>query len=92
MLKITRVEPLDHEVTLQLDGRVTGRWVELLGQSASSALAEGARLTLDLQNIYFIDCEGVELIKTLMARGVRQVNAPLFVAEQIKNCEAEHGD
>ena len=92
MLKITRVESLDHEVTLQLDGRLTGLWVELLSQSASSVLAEGARLTLDLRNIYFIDCKGVELIKTLMARGVQQVNASLFVAEQIKNCKAEHGD
>lgn len=42
MLKITRVESLDHELTLQLDGRVTGPWVELLGKSASSVLAEDA--------------------------------------------------
>ncbi len=92
MLKITRVGSLDQEVTLQLDGRVTGAWVELLRQSASSVLAEGARLTLDLRNIYFIDCEGVVLIKSLIDRGVRQINAPLFVAEQIRKCEAEQGD
>jgi len=92
MLKITRVGSLDQELILQLDGRVTGPWVELLRQSAESVLAEGERLTLDLQNIYFIDCEGVGLIKTLINRGVLQVNAPLFVAEQIKKCEAEEGD
>ena len=92
MLKITRVGSLDQELILQLDGRVTGPWVELLRQSAESVLAEGVRLTLDLQNIYFIDCEGVGLIKTLINRGVLQVNAPLFVAEQIKRCEAEEGD
>jgi len=92
MLKITRVGSLDQELILQLDGRVTGPWVELLRQSAESVLAEGVRLTLDLQNIYFIDCEGVGLIKTLINRGVLQVNAPLFVAEQIKKCEAEEGD
>ena len=92
MLKITRVGSLDQELILQLDGRVTGPWVELLRQSAESVLAEGARLTLDLENIYFIDCEGVGLIKSLIDRGVRQVNAPFFVAEQIKNCEAEQGD
>jgi hypothetical protein len=45
-----------------------------------------------LQNIYFIDCEGVGLIKSLIDRGVRQVNAPLFVAEQMEECEAEQGD
>ena len=92
MLKITRVGSLDPEVTLQLDGRVTGPWVELLRQSAESVLAEGALLTLDLQNIYFLDCEGVGLIKSLIDHGVRQVNAPLFVAEQIRKCGAEQGD
>jgi len=86
MLKITRVASLNHEVTLQLDGRVAGPWVGLLRQSSESVLAEGARLTLDLQNIAFVDCEGVGLIRGLIDRGVRQVNAPLFVAEQIKKC------
>ncbi len=92
MLKITRVASSDREVTLQLDGRVTGPWVKLLRQSGESVLAEGMRLTLDLQNIYFIDCEGVGLIKSLIDRGVRPVNAPLFVAEQMQECEAEQGD
>jgi anti-anti-sigma regulatory factor len=80
VLKITRVGSLDQEITLQLDGRVTGPWVELLRQYAEPVLAEGARLTLNLQNVYFIDCEGVGLIKSLMDREV-QVNAPFFVAE-----------
>jgi len=92
MLKITRVESLDHEVTLQLDGRVTGPWVELLRQSAESVLKEGARLALDLENVYFIDCEGFGLIKDLIGSGVGQVNVPLFVVEQIKNGSAEQGD
>ena len=92
MLKITRVASLNHEVTLQLDGRVAGPWVELLRQSAESVLAEGARLTLDLQNISFLDCEGVGLIRGLIDRGVRQVNAPLFVAEQLRKCEAAQRD
>ena len=92
MLKITRVGSLHQEVTLQLDGRVTGPWVELLRQSAESVLEESLRLTLDLENICFIDCEGLALIKSLMGRGVRQVNAPLFVAEQLRKCEATQGD
>jgi len=50
------------------------------------------RLTLDLENICFIDCEGFGLIKDLIDRGVRRVNASLFVAEQIKKCSAEQGD
>ena len=92
MLKITRVARSDQEITLQLDGRVAGQWMELLDESAESLLDEGLRLTLDLKNIWFIDCEGLALIKRLMGRGVRQVNAPLFVAEQLRKCEAAQGD
>ena len=92
MLKITKVALSNHETTLQLDGSVTGRWIGLLRETAESVLEEGMRLTLDLENISFIDCEGLVLIKRLIHRGVRQVNAPLFVSEQIRKCEAEQDD
>jgi ABC-type transporter Mla MlaB component len=92
MLKITRVVHADQEIALQLDGSVSGQWIELLRESAESVLNEGLRLTLDLQNICFIDCEGLALIKNLMGQGVRQINAPLFVAEQLRKCEATQGD
>ena len=87
MLKITRTVLSDDDLTLQLDGRVTGRWVELLGESAQSALDEGAKVSLDLKNVYFIDCEGIALLKSLITRGVLAINAPLFVIEQIKKCQ-----
>ena len=92
MLKITRVASSNQEINLQLDGRVAGQWIELLRESAESVLGKGLRLTLDLENICFIDCEGLALIKSLMGRGVRQVNAPLFVAEQLRKCEEAQGD
>jgi ABC-type transporter Mla MlaB component len=92
MLKITRVVLSKQEITLQLDGRVTGQWVELLRDSADSVLDEGSRLNVDLKNIYFVDCEGIALIKRLMDRGVRHVNAPLFVAEQIRKCKDAQDD
>jgi hypothetical protein len=47
---------------------------------------------LNPENICFIDCEGLALIKSLMGQGVLQINAPLFVAEQIRKCEATEGD
>jgi len=92
MLKITRVTWSNQEVTLQLDGRVADQWIQLLSECTESVLEEGLQLTLDLENISFIDCEGLALIKSLMGRGVRQVNAPLFVAEQLRKCEAAQGD
>ena len=92
MLKITKVATSNQEITLQLDGRVTGQWIDLLRESAESVLEERMRLTLDLENICFIDCEGLALIKGLMSRGVLEVNAPLFVAEQLRKCEEAQGD
>lgn len=92
MLKITKVATSNQEITLQLDGRVTGQWIELLRDSAEAVLEEEMRLSLDLKNICFIDCEGLAVIKSLMGRGVRQVNAPLFVAEQLRKCAAAEGD
>jgi anti-anti-sigma regulatory factor len=92
MLKITRVATSNQEITLQLDGRVAGQWIELLRESAESVFAEGLRLTLDLENTSFIDCDGLALIKSLIGRGIRQVNAPLFVGEQIKKCKEAQGE
>jgi anti-anti-sigma regulatory factor len=92
MLKIKSVASSIRETTLQLDGRVAGQWVELLRESAESVMEEGLLLALDLKNICFIDCEGLALIKSLIDRGVRPVNVPLFVVEQLRRCEAAQGD
>jgi ABC-type transporter Mla MlaB component len=86
MLKITRAVLSEKEVTLQLDGRVTGQWVELLKDTAESVLRDGISLNVDLANISFIDCEGIALIRNLIQRGVRHLNPPLFVADQLKKC------
>ena len=85
MLKITRAVS-EQLITLQLDGRLTGKWVELLRESAESVLGEGMQLTLDLKNICFIDCEGIAVLKSLIDRGADPINAPLFVLEQIRKC------
>jgi ABC-type transporter Mla MlaB component len=93
MLKITRAVLAEKEITLQLDGRVSGQWVGLLRETAESALDEGLTVCVDLKNISFIDCEGIALIRNLIERGVRHANAPLFVADQIRNCkDAPAGD
>jgi len=92
MLKITRVVESNKKTTLQLDGSVTGPWIELLRMSAETVLDEGLQLTIDLKNICFIDCEGLALIKNLLDQGVQQVSAPLFVAEQLRKCKAAEGD
>jgi len=87
MLKITTAVLSKDEITLQLDGRVTGQWVELLRESAKAVLDQGAILNIDLKNISYVDCEGIALMKDLIGLGARHINPPLFVAEQIKKCK-----
>jgi anti-anti-sigma regulatory factor len=86
MLKITIAVLTTQGITLQLDGRLAGRWVELLRDTATSVLDEGLGVNVDLRNVCFIDCEGIALLKSLIDRGAHHVNAPLFVAEQIRKC------
>jgi ABC-type transporter Mla MlaB component len=92
MLKITSAVVSEKEITLQLDGRVSGQWVGLLRETAESALDDGVSLCVDLKNSSFIDCEGIALMRSLIERGARHANAPLFVAEQIKKCQAAPTD
>ena len=91
MLKITSTVLSPYEIALRLDGRVAGQWVALLRESAESALAEGVKLTIDLQNISYIDCEGIAVLRSLIDRGVDPINAPLFIVEQIKKCKEGEG-
>jgi len=84
MLKILADGPSDQEVTLRLDGLVAGRWVGVLRDSCEVALNKGARLTLDLGNVSFVDRDGGVLLRTLVDRQVGLANASPFVAEQIK--------
>ena len=89
MLKITIAVLSTQGITLQLDGRLAGRWVELLRDTATSVLDQGLSVNVDLRNVCFIDCEGIALLKSLIERGARHLNAPLFVAEQIRKCTDE---
>lgn len=84
MLKISDAGTSDPDVTLWLDGDVTGRWVECLRGSCDVALRSGARLTLDLGHVSFADSEGIVLLRSLTDRQVRLVNASPFVAEQVR--------
>jgi anti-anti-sigma regulatory factor len=84
VLKIVLVESRNG-VTLRLEGRVIGPWVEELRRSCDDVLITGARLTLDLSDVSFVDRDGVELFRNLRSRRhVRLSNRSRFVAEQLK--------
>ena len=49
MLKIAKIPESAREFTLQLDGSLSGQWIELLRASAESVFGEGLQLTIDLK-------------------------------------------
>ncbi len=97
MLKISRTTNSDdgeEGELLQLEGQVIGPWVEELRRVCSETVGRSSNgapsLVLDLTNVSFIDADGVELLRRLMAGHVSLTNCSMFVTEQLK--EVAHAD
>jgi hypothetical protein len=64
MLKITRIVLSNRKIVLQLDGSVTGQWIELLRESAESELADGLQVTLNLETFALSTVKDLRLSRT----------------------------
>jgi hypothetical protein len=84
MLKIAAADGAANGATLTLEGRVIGPWVDELRRACQRVLATGAELTLDLHEVAFVERDGLQLINSLVDRGVALVNCPAFVREQLR--------
>ncbi|MFN7949813.1 MAG: hypothetical protein U0Z53_30955 [Blastocatellia bacterium] len=84
MLRIVEEKVTDSDITLRLDGRLVGQWVEVLRTSCEQAFENGTRLKLDLAGVSFADLEGVKLLRQLQARQVSLINCSPFLREQLK--------
>ncbi len=83
MLKISITEAAGETVSLQLDGQVSGRWVELLQRTCELQLEKCAHVAIDLKNVSFADRDGLALLRSLKDRRVEILNALPFMAQQI---------
>lgn len=83
MLKIV-VHDSTQSRCLELAGRVIGPWVEELRALCQQPLAENTGLTLDLEQVSFVDTDGASLLLHLQSRHVRIVNCPRFIVEQLR--------
>ena len=84
MLKISVQETAKGVTTLLLAGQVSGPWVAELERACDSLLAQGGSLTLDLEEVSFIDREGIRLLRHLQQQYVTFVHCSPFVAEQLR--------
>lgn len=83
MLKIS--EPTtNHAVTLKLEGRLVGPWVEELRATCEAHLQAAHRLKLDFAGVSYADRAGVALLVNLSKRRVEIMNCSPFLAEELK--------
>ena len=71
MLRISQTGAPNHSVTLKLEGRVVGPWVEELRRICEPFLAEDRSLKLDLAEVSYVDAEGVATLNSFKSRGVK---------------------
>jgi hypothetical protein len=85
MLRITIVESSKIAVTLRIEGRITGPWVEELRTACDlHTFPDNVQLSLELADISFADAAGIALLRELRTRGVGLIRATPFLAEQLK--------
>jgi ABC-type transporter Mla MlaB component len=84
MLKISKSGAPKHSITLRLEGRVAGPWVEELRRICEPFLEEDRALKLDLADVSYADAEGVATLNRFKSRGVQLKNCSPFVEQQIK--------
>jgi anti-anti-sigma regulatory factor len=86
MLRVTVVESSRSAVTLRVEGRVTGSWVDELRRTCDvHTVPDAVQLSLDLADVSFADGAGIVLLKELRSRGVGLVRTNPFMAEQLKD-------
>ncbi len=84
MLRISEIGTTRNSVTLGLEGRMTGPWVQEVRDFCERFLGDGQHLSLDLREVSFVDREGVNLFQNLITRGVALTNYSPFIAERLK--------
>src|ERR1700691_1516406 len=86
MLRITVVESSKVAVTLRVEGRIMGPWVDELRTACNvHTFPDDVQVSLELADISFADAAGIALLKELRNRGVGLIRTSPFVAEQLKD-------
>ncbi len=72
MLRIT-IDKNARAITLRVEGRLTGPWVDELGRTwhaVTSGPTDG-RVSVDLTDVTFVDEEGKKLLETMYGEGAK---------------------
>jgi len=84
MLRMSEERRANQSLTLRLEGRLVGPWVDELRQICEPLLADETKLALDLAEVSFADEGGAALLKSLERRGTKLSKPSPFLSEQLK--------
>lgn len=87
MLLISKPEIAEHTVTLRLEGRLVGPWVDELRRACEQFQGNGHRLMLDVTDVIFADPTGVALLARLRASAIEFIGCSPFLQEQMKRAD-----
>lgn len=84
MLKISVTNRSNEGTHFQLEGKLVGPWVEELRRLSTEELGRQRAVSLDLEKVWFIDAQGIALLRDLAGKQVTQLNCSQFVSQQLK--------
>jgi ABC-type transporter Mla MlaB component len=84
VLRISVIRDSQKGTRFEVEGWLVGPWVEELRRLSDQALAESGALSLDLEKLWYVDPNGVALLRDLARRNVAQVNCSPFIQQQLK--------
>ena len=84
MLKMTAVRENEQTITLKLEGRIVGPWVEELEKECEKCLLKKNCLILDLSEVSYIDERGINTIRGFLGPRIQSVGGSLFLEGLMK--------
>lgn len=84
MLRISVISESDRAVEFQLEGKLVGPWVDELRKLGNQALSQQKTVSLDLGRVWFVDGQGVALLKDFARRQVSELNCSPFLRQQLQ--------
>lgn len=84
MLKISVSSESSEAIRFQLEGKLVGPWVEELRRLCSAALARNEAVSLDLEKVWFVDSQGIALLRDLAKQKVALLNCSQFISQQLQ--------
>jgi len=80
MMKVTHVAEDEESVTLKIEGRIAGEWIDVLKEECLLYLEKKARLMLDFSEVSYIDDSGVKALKAMDRKRISLIGASLFLS------------